>query len=205
MAAPDRVVRFLRTLEAELDLEDAERQRVMTEIAGHLDDDIARERVSGASSEVAIDRAIARLGPPEAIAHQYRRPRTIADSLVILAATVTALAAAWLIMVITLILPQRDPAGIPFWTTIAGGFVAYVGLTGFYLRPGRRSVVVRAIVVAASIMAIAVGVYGVVVEVSRATEFEGYVLLLGFILAGHGAAVLIRELASARIRRPSIG
>jgi hypothetical protein len=132
------------------------------------------------------------------------RSRGAADTLVVWAAIATACAGLWLLSVSVLVLPQRDPRGIPFWTIVALSFLAYAGLTALSLRSGRRSGLTRAVAAAASVGAIGLGLSFVATAVARTTDFEGYILLLGLILAGHGSVVLIRELARARPRRTSV-
>lgn len=118
-----------------------------------------------------------------------------------LAATASAFTAAWLLIVTTTVLPRRDPGGIPFWTSVAVGFLAYSALTAVYLRFGRSSAAGRTLIGLASIAALAIGGFWIVGMLTRTGEFEGYVVLMGAILAGHGATVLLHDVTAGRFGR----
>src|SRR5437879_1426299 len=107
--------------------------------------------------------------------------------LLALASVVTALVAIWLFTVIVWVLPERDPARIPLWTGVAIGFLVYAGLCLAYLVVGSR--LLRMLVLTLSVIAMALGAYGVaqVVRTSSSDRhFEGYLLIMGLILACHG-------------------
>src|SRR5260221_13180193 len=53
-----------------------------------------------------------------------------------LIALLTAAIAAWLLFVVTVVLPDRDPARVPMWTAFAIGFAAYSPLTLLLPWPG---------------------------------------------------------------------
>lgn len=125
-------------------------------------------------------------------------PRSGLDVVVMLAASASALTATWLLIVTMTVLPARDPAGIPFWSAVTIGLLAYVALTAIYLRRGRRTPIVRAAAVLASATAVAVGSSWIVVMLTRRDDLEGYVVLVGAILAGHGAMVLLHILVGGR-------
>ena len=131
-------------------------------------------------------------------------PRSGLDIVVMLAASVSALTATWLLIVTLTVLPRRDPAGIPFWSAVTIGLLAYVALTAVYLRLGRRWRIVRAAAVPASIAAVAIGASWIVIMLTRRDDFEGYVVLIGAILAAHGAVVLLRALMDGRSRRLAV-
>ena len=73
-----------------------------------------------------------------------------------------------------------------------------MALTAIYLRRGRRSPIVRAAAILASVAAVAVGGSWIVIMLTRRDGFEGYVVLIGAILAGHGAMVLLHVLMRGR-------
>lgn len=97
-------------------------------------------------------------------------------------------------------LPARDPSRIPLWTGIALGFLVYSALCISYLALGSRHRGLQAIVLSLSVLAIALGAYGVIRMVQAAStgdHFEGYLLLMGIILAGHGLVTFIYAAISA--------
>src|SRR5438477_4154396 len=120
--------------------------------------------------------------------------------LLTLASVVTALVALWLFTVIITILPERDPARIPLWTGVAIGFLVYAGLCLAYLITGSRPL--RVIVLTLSVIAMALGAYGVAQVVRRDGHFEGYLMIMGLILACHGIVAFTYG-ATARIGRGS--
>ena len=116
----------------------------------------------------------------------------------------TVLVGLWLIFVITVVLPSRDPEHIPLWRAVAAGFFAYSGLTWAYLIKGPRIAWLRWTVLLISLVAIALGIYGIVnmVMVARSGgHFEGYIILMGLILGGHGLTALVYTVLTRRIAR----
>ena len=109
-----------------------------------------------------------------------------------LAATATVAVAAWLLWVVTILLPERNPGQIPFWTAVAVCFLAF-GLSTWVYLAGLRALFVRVLLGPAAFAAIAGGAYAIATQVmraGRAEDFEGYLLLMGAILASHGALLL---------------
>ncbi|MFL5779487.1 MAG: hypothetical protein ACJ761_11190, partial [Chloroflexota bacterium] len=111
------------------------------------------------------------------------------------------MATAWLLLVTITVVPVRDPGRVSFWAVVVVAFAAYAALCGAYLAIGRRSPLVRGAVAAASVAAIGVGAFFIVDVLFRSREFEGYILLMGAILAGQGAAILAHVAASRRGRQ----
>ena len=70
---------------------------------------------------------------------------------------------------IAFVLPARDPARIPLWTGVAFGFLVYSGLCITYLVLGPRHLPLQASVLLLSVVAIALGVFGVVQMVQAAS------------------------------------
>ncbi len=125
-------------------------------------------------------------------------------SLLILASIATLCVALWLIAVITLVLPARDPAHIPIWRAIAGGYLVYCAISWRYLFQGERSAILRWGVLPLSGIAVALAIYGIVSAISIAGHgghFEGYIVLMGILLAGHGVTQLIHAILAMRIAR----
>jgi len=123
--------------------------------------------------------------------------------IVVLASLATGAVAIWLLAVIAFVLPSRDPAHVPMWTGVAVSLAVYASLClgSVTFGAGRRGL--AALVLVLSLVAIALGGYGVVAmfRASR-NHFEGYLLLMGVILLGHGAVALVyTALTSALARR----
>lgn len=125
--------------------------------------------------------------------------------LLVLAALATAAVGLWLLWVCEVVLPSRDPGHIPMWRAVAGGFLAYAALSGACVAAARR-VWLRGLLLAASLAAIALGIYGIVAMVQQASgggHFEGYIVLMGLILTGHGlCGLLFALMAGAGTPRP---
>lgn len=122
------------------------------------------------------------------------RTRTPLDTVVAVAGAACALIAVWLLVVVATVLPGRDPARIPGWALFAVGLLGYVGLT--ITRLGRASGARGATwAIAASVLAVIVGGYVLVVALARTTDFEGYLVVIGASVVALGVAVLAREIA----------
>ncbi len=115
----------------------------------------------------------------------------------------TLLAAAWLAWVLLTVVPLRDPASEPLWAVVAAGSVA-VGLAAILATANPERVrgvaavglaVLSAAVLGFGALAIASGV------MPSDGRGEGYLLLLGSILAAQGAVGLLWLAAVARTRR----
>ena len=109
----------------------------------------------------------------------------------LLASAATAGVGLWLGTVIAFVLPVRDPAHIPMWRAIAAGCLAYSALTWVCLARGARPALLRAVLLAASVLAVGAGSYGAVAMILRGIhggDFEGYVVLMGFVLSSHGVS-----------------
>ncbi len=121
------------------------------------------------------------------------------------ASLMTLAVAAWLASVIAFVLPSRDPTHIPMWTGVAIGFVIYGGLCIAYLL-GARARELRAAVLLLSLVAIGLGGWAVgQMIVARHGPFEGYLLLMGLILAGHGLIAFANTALSMVIARRIAG
>jgi len=193
---------YLRQLRHELRRDPLLARRVIQEAADHLDEIVAAERRQGMSRHEAEEAAVRRFGPPGPLARQLDGLSLPLKVMLGLASLLTIAVAAWLANVIALVLPRHDPARIPMWTGVAIGFVAYSSLCLAYLLIGARARILRAVVLLLSLVAIALGGYAVARMVwARHGHFEGYLLLMGLILAGHGLIAFANTALSLVIAR----
>jgi hypothetical protein len=200
MASPSE--EYLRQLRHELRRDPLLARRVIEEAADHLAEIAAAERRQGMSQHEAEEAAVRRFGPPGPLARQFDGLSLPLRVMLGLASLMTLAVAAWLASVITFVLPRHDPARIPMWTGIAIGFVIYSGLCLVYLILGPRIRVLRATVLVLSLAAIGLGGYAVAQMVwARDGRFEGYLLLMGLILAGHGLIAFANTALSLVIAR----
>lgn len=121
------------------------------------------------------------------------------------ASLATAAVAAWLLQVTTFVLPAHDPARVPMWRAVAAALVAYSAVSWACLavRPPRP--LLSRLLVAMSAAALAAAAFGIVTTLRRVRaggELEGYLPLMGGILAAHGLAGLPHGLAGWRAARP---
>lgn len=63
--------RYLEDVDSYLHLDRAHRERVLAEIEGHLHDAVEAHITQGAQPQEALGRAIAEVGPPQAVAMQF--------------------------------------------------------------------------------------------------------------------------------------
>jgi len=200
MASPSE--EYLRQLRHELRRDPLLARRVIEEAADHLAEIVAAERRQGMSQHEAEEAAVRRFGPAGPLARQFDGFSLPLRVMLGLASLMTLAVAAWLASVIAFVLPRHDPARIPMWTGIAFGFVIYSGLCVAYLILGARARTLRAIVLVLSLAAIGLGGYAVAQMVwAQHGHFEGYLLLMGLILAGHGLIALLNTALSFAIAR----
>jgi len=138
-------------------------------------------------SPTRVTHAAAPLVPPT---------RSFASALRLLltgAALATGLIALWLGFVVIAVLPSRDPQHVGMWSALALAFLAYSVLTlGCVWSSVRPSSLPWALVVC-SLAALAFGGYAVTSMLRAADDglgFEGYLLVMGVVLAVHGACAL---------------
>ena len=108
------------------------------------------------------------------------------------ASLTTALIAVWLVMVLTIVMPVRDPGHIPIWSAIMLGFFVYSGVTLAVVLLGPRPALAGLLVVL-SVGAVAFGAFAVramIVASQTGAHFEGYLLLMGIAVGGHGVCAL---------------
>ena len=179
-------------------------RRVLEEAADHLAEIAAAERRSGMSQHDAEEAAVRRFGPAEKLARTFDRYSLPLRALLGLASAVTILVALWLFWVIARVLPSRDPAHVSMWRTFAIAFLIYSGLCLTYLVAGPRRTVLRWAVLILSVVAVGLGGYAVfrMIQVASAGgHFEGYLVLMGLILTGHGATAIAYTILTAAIAR----
>jgi hypothetical protein len=122
----------------------------------------------------------------------------------------TAGVAVWLLWVIALVLPSRDPTHIPMWSGVAAGCFFYSVLSGVYLRRKSESPWNRGSrplnwgVVTMSVCAVSAGILFVTSMIARTEDrFEGYILLIGLVLVGHGMSAILHVWLSSHVARRS--
>lgn len=127
-------------------------------------------------------------------------PASPARAAFALGATLTGAMALWLLFVAGVILPSRDPAHVPLWRGIAAAFLAWAALSAWCIaRPPRGAL--RAVLTAAAVAACALGVFAAVRTLAGApAHFEGYLVVMGALLAAHGVAGLAWVRASTPAR-----
>lgn len=128
------------------------------------------------------------------------RWRTVELALALTSLSTTA-AALWLLTVSVTVLPARDPGHVEFWRTVAVALLAFVVAGLAYLRPGVRGALERVPLAALGTIATGLGLGSILREsaAGRAGAHpEGYLLLLGALVAAHGVAALGVALPSAR-------
>lgn len=156
------------------------------------------------SEHEAEEAAVRRFGPAGPLAAQLGGFALPLQLMVGFSSAMTIAVALWLFSVIAFVLPARDPSHIPMWTGVAIGFLVYSGLCLAYLIIGPRLAALRFVVLALSVAAIVIGVIAVwhmIGPGSSGRHFEGYLLLMGFILAVHGIVTLVYAAISVAIAR----
>lgn len=140
------------------------------------------------------------------------RLRAPFGALLVLESLATAAVGGWLLWVTAMVLPGHDPAHIPMWRAVAACFFAYSGLCWACVATeaaGRssRAAFLRWSVLIASVAAVTLGLYGIIDTLRRAAAsggFEGYLVLMGLILAGHGVTGVIYALLTGRTPSPAV-
>jgi hypothetical protein len=176
-------------------------RRVVLEVADHLAQATATHQGAGLAAEPAEQAAIRHFGPAGELARQYRGGWLSLGLLLAAGAGATALIALWLLFVTTFVLPARDPADATMWRIIAGLFAGYSVVSVLVLAaPGRR--LRRLFTAALSVAAVLFGAYAAVATLHAAASgrsAEGYLLLMGVMIAAHGMVALTFALLSARV------
>ena len=128
-------------------------------------------------------------------------------ALLVLASVATAGVAVWLFFVTAFVLPALAPVQIPMWRAIAVSFCLFCALSWGCVATGGRWALLRRPLLATSGAAVAFGLFGVIDMLRRANasgDFEGYILLMGLILCGHGLAGALYTLRAGVTGRPQV-
>jgi hypothetical protein len=200
----DPFAHYLTELRAELRHDPLLARRLCEEVADHLAEIAANERSQGMSQHDAEDAAIRRFGAPGPLARQFERFSFPLKALLTCAALATAVIALWLCTVVFMILPTRDPAHVKMWSAITVAFFVYAALSLAFVVRGPRPALLPAGVVVLSLAAIGFGGYAVTSMLAAANNgghFEGYLLVMGVVLAGHGLCALAYTTLTAMIAR----
>lgn len=156
------------------------------------------------SEREAEENAVRRFGPADRFARQFDRFALPFKALFLMASLATVGVGLWLFWVIAVILPAHDSAQIPMWRAVAVCFLVYSALSWAYLVRGPRNAVLRWTMLAASVVAMGLGLYGVAQMGWRAfagADVEGYIVLMGLLLGGHGLVAIVYTLLTGRIAR----
>jgi hypothetical protein len=127
-------------------------------------------------------------------------PLALFAAVLMLTSFATAAVALWLFAVTTWILPERDPGHVAMWRWVALGFSAFCALSWACIATGARRAPLRWSVLALSLAAIGLGGWGILRmlrEANGGAHFEGYLLLMGLVLAGHGLAGAVYTVRAA--------
>jgi len=201
----DAIDRYLAQLRSELRHDPLLARRLCEEVADHLAEIAAHERRQGMSEPESEASAVRRFGPPSALARQFDRFSFPLQALLACIALATAMIAVWLFFVVAVVLPARDPAHVPLWTAFAVGFLAYAALTLVFVGRGPRPAALAVAVVVLSLGAVTFGVYAagrmVAAMAGAGGHFEGYLLVMGMVLAAHGLCALAYAGLTAAIAR----
>ncbi|HVP40259.1 MAG TPA: permease prefix domain 1-containing protein [Candidatus Saccharimonadales bacterium] len=205
MSEPGPIQEYLRRLRTGLRGDPRLARRVVQEVADHLGEAARAEEARGLSPAEAERSAVDRFGPPEELVRHYARESAALrplGALVALAAGGSLTVAAWLAWVLLFVLPRRDPGSVPMWTAVMLGFTGYAALTWWHVWYPYRARL-RWVLALGSLAAVAAGTYVVLAMDERGRRgqgFEGYVVLMGLVLAGHGALMLLHLWLTARTR-----
>ena len=99
----------------------------------------------------------------------------------------------WLGWTSAIVLPRQDRARAEMWLMVAGGFIGYSGLCSAFLRSPSGAGWLRLFVIAASLVAIGLGLFGIYESLAVANsdrQFGGYRLFMGCVIVAHGACAL---------------
>jgi hypothetical protein len=125
-----------------------------------------------------------------------RRAREFIGAVLLLESMATLLVALWLVLVTFIVLPSRDPGHVTMWRAVAGGFLAFCGLSWSAVVVSHRTPWIRRALLMVSLLAMTLGVYGIASQTGQ--HFEGYIVLMGLILSVHGATGIAYSLIAGR-------
>jgi hypothetical protein len=197
------IEQYLLDLTRELRARPLLARRVAREVADHLSEAAARAVRTGASREDAERSAVAQMGPPRLIAGKYRRLGPSSAGLLVAASIGTAMISVWLVFVCAVVLPRRDPDHIAMWLVVAALCAAFTATSAACVSFAWRR---PAWLVALGVLAITATAFGLLAAIqtlqamAAGRGFEGYLLLMGVMLTGHGLVAAIYAILTARVR-----
>lgn len=145
MVEHDPIQMYLKELRRHLRAHPLLARRALEEVADHLADGVAAAQEAGASLDEAKQVALARFGPASAIARELSRHAMLRAAS--LAGASGSLGIGLLIaLLVAFVLPAENAAQMPFWTTVAVGFLAYGTLTWHYLCRGFHRLMRRVLI-----------------------------------------------------------
>jgi HAAS len=203
MADRDAFDAYLAKVEARLPLGANPRHRVIAELRAHLEEARDAERRRGLAPDEAAAVALARMGTPDEIARRYRAEHPLLDGAVVIGGLACAAVAGWLLIVAATVLPRQDPEHVAFWNLVAVGFAVYAAMTLAYLRLRDRLRAAVPAVAGVSAVAVVAGGWLAIPMLLTSGDFEGYIVLMGVVLAGQGVVVLADAFASRRGAEPA--
>ncbi len=177
-------------------------RRVLDDALEHLSESAAALRSTGMTPHDAEAEAVRRMGPASRLVQSLRPLDLPFRTLLAVWSILTAGMSLWLVSVILVVLPRRDPDHIPMWSAITVGFAAYSLLSWVFLLRHLRGPWLRRLVLVASLGVIAFGAYCVVTTIlamADGTHFEGYLLLMGVVLCAHGLTAIVCNWLSSGI------
>ena len=148
--------------------------------------------------------AVQRIDPSSASDRRSDRFARPVELLLGFSSLATVGVALWLFRVIAFVLPARDPLHIPMWRVVAVCFLAYSAISWAYLLHGSRNTLLRWLVLTLSVAAIGLALYGNITMIRSAgtgDRFEGYIVLMGLILIGHGLCAIVYTILTRRKAR----
>ncbi|MBA3584131.1 MAG: hypothetical protein H0W36_06315 [Gemmatimonadetes bacterium] len=191
MGEDDPIETYLKALRRHLRAHPLLARRVLEEVADHLADGVAAAQEAGASLDEAKRAAVTRFGPVSELAGDLSRHAKLrAASLV--GASGSLGSGLMIALIVGFVLPAENADQIPFWTTVAIGFLAYGTLTWLYLSRGFHSLM-RLVLMVGSVAGVIVGVaaIGHSLYLARLTgDWEAYVTMFGLALVVHAVALL---------------
>jgi len=122
-------------------------------------------------------------------------------ALLALAALATAAVGLWVYWVCATVLPGLHAKRIPMWITVASCFMGFSALSWVAVATGGRNRGVRTGLGAVSAVAVGLGSWAVLRMIHALTsgeDFEGYIILMGMAVTGHGVVGLIYSLLPRR-------
>jgi hypothetical protein len=179
-------------------------RRIEEEISDHLAEAVEAARREGRSPMEAELEAVRRLGPVDRYLGQFSWALGPLRWLLFLGTTALGASSLWLVFVIAVVLPERDPGSRTLWTAVVSAFGLYGVVCLRWLAGGGRGALLPTAMLTLSVAAIAAGVLGLGAELSVAAHgghFEGYLVLLGGLLIAQGLVAIAHTLLSLRVAR----